>query len=155
MSLIADIADAIVAELNAAAGGFSQSFQAERHYLPLFDLEQMKDLHVTVVPKGVTVQPAGRTLLQHDYSIGRDRNQHDVQVDVAVQKRFTTGDNAELDPLLTLVEEIADFFRLRRLASVPAAVWVRTEHAPVYAPEHMEQMRQFTSVITLTYRVIR
>ena len=152
MSLIADIADTLVAELNAAsgggggagAGGFSQSFQAERHYLPLFDLEQMKDLHVTVVPKGMTIQ-----------SSGRDRNQHDVQVDVAVQKRFTTGDNAELDPLLTLVEEIADFFRLRRLASVPAAVWVRTEHAPVYAPEHMEQMRQFTSVITLTYRVIR
>ena len=144
MSLIADIADAIVAELNAAAGGFSQSFQAERHYLPLFDLEQMKDLHVTVVPKGMTIQ-----------SSGRDRNQHDVQVDIAVQKRFTIGDNAELDPLLTLVEEIADFFRLRRLASVPTAVWVRTEHSPVYAPEHMEQMRQFTSVITLTYRVIR
>jgi len=150
VSLTIDIADAIVNELNTASAGgsFSQTFEAQRHYLPVFDLAEMKDLHVTVVPKGVAIQ-----------SIGRDRNQHDVQIDVAVQKKHATqpdqSPNDELDPLMTLVEEIADFFRLRRLQDVANAVWVRTEHAPVYAPEHMEQMRQFTSVITFTFRVIK
>ena len=81
--------------------------------------------------------------------------QYDFAIDVAVQKKFETGDAAELDPLMSLVEEIADFFRLRRLAAYPDAVWVRTDNVPVYAPEHMEEYRQFTSVLTLTFRVVR
>jgi hypothetical protein len=32
---------------------------------------------------------------------------------------------------------------------------VRTENVPVYAPEHLEEYRQFTSVLTLTFRVVR
>jgi hypothetical protein len=142
MAVITDIADAVVAELNG--GGFSLPFTAARHYRPLFDLKDMQALHVTVVPKGVTIE-----------RLDRSRNQEDVQIDVAVQKKFSTGDNAELDALMALVEEIADFFRLRRLAACPAAVWVKTENVPVYAPEHMDELRQFTSVLTLTFRVAR
>jgi hypothetical protein len=56
---------------------------------------------------------------------------------------------------MALVEEIADFFRLRRLTSYPDAIWVRTDNVPVYAPEHLEEFRQFTSVLTLTFRVVR
>ena len=51
--------------------------------------------------------------------------------------------------------EIAAFFKLRPLVAFPGATWIKTEHAPVYSPEHMEQYRQFTSVITLTFRVIQ
>ena len=50
MALVTDVADAVVAELNATA--FSQPLEAKRSYLPQFDLAEMKDLHVTVVPKG-------------------------------------------------------------------------------------------------------
>jgi len=142
MAVITDIADAVVAELNA--GTFSQAFEAKRYYRPVFDLAEMKDLHVSVVPRGVTIERADRS-----------RNQHDVQIDVAVQQKFQSGDAAELDPLMALVEEIADFFRLRRLAAYPDAVWVKTENVPVYAQEHIEEFRQFTSVLTLTFRVVR
>ena len=142
-SMLAQIADAVVTELNAAT--LSQPFTAQRFYLPVFDLGEMKDLHVSVVPKGVTVQPAGRTLLQHDYSI-----------DVAVQKKAAPDDTSTIDGLMVLVEEIAAFFKLRSLTGIPGpGAWVKTEHAPVYSPEHMEQYRQFTSVITLTFRVIQ
>ena len=141
MAVIIDIADAVVTELNG--GTFSQAFTAERHYKPVFELPEMKTLHVTVVPKGVETRLATRGLLQHDY-----------QIDVAVQKKFDTGDNPELDPLMGLVEEIADSFKGRNLDSANA-VWVGTENAPVYAAEHMEQFRQFTSVLTLTFRVLR
>ncbi len=142
MSVIVNIAEAVKDELNA--GEFSQGFTAERHYAPSFELSEMAALHVTVVPKGVSINPASRGLIQHDY-----------QVDVAVQKRFDEGDNVELDPLMTLVEEIADFFRRRRLAGQPNAACVRIENFPIYAAEHMAQYRQFTSLITLTFRVMR
>jgi len=142
MAVITDVADALVAELNAAS--LSQPLTAARHYVPSFELQDMKDLHVSVVPKGVVITKSDRS-----------RNTNDIQVDVAVQKKFETGDAAEIDPLVNLVEEIADHFRLRRLDSYPAAHWIKTEHAPIYAQEHWDELRQFTSVLTLTFRVVR
>jgi len=145
MGAIVDIANAVMAELNGHT--FSRSFTAQRLYRPVFDLGEMKTLHVSVVPKGVELQGASRTLVQHDY-----------QIDVGVQKKLPTspsGDDAEIDALMALVEEIADFFRQRRLQTMPSAVWVQTQNLPIYSQEHLEQMRQFTSVLTLTFRVLR
>jgi len=141
VSTIVAIADAVVSELNA--GGFIEPFTAQRLYHPQFELTDMDTLHVTVVPQGVSIEPAGRNINQYDY-----------RIDVAVQKRFSEGDAAELDPLMQLVEAIVDYFRFKRLQT-PEAAWVKTENAPIYSPEHMEQLRQFTSVVTLTFRVIR
>ena len=60
---------------------------------------------------------------------------------------------------MTLVEELADHLRFGtlELKHPPSAkaVWIRTENAPVYAPEHVDQLRQFTSVLTVTYRIMR
>jgi hypothetical protein len=147
MPLLTDIADAVVTALNA--GDFEPSFTAARAYLPRYELAQMGTLHVTVVPKAIEI--AGGT---------RQANQYDCQVDVAVQQRLSNAGDAgaeaeQLDRLMGLAEQIADHFRLKRLADLPTAAWVRTENAPVYSPEHLEQLRQFTSVITLTFRVVR
>ena len=108
MATFTDIAEAVKDELNGH--DFSQEFEAVRLYQPLFELPEMKTLRVTVVPRGVEMQVSSRSLVQHDY-----------QVDVAVQKKFDTDEAVELDPLMALVEEIADFFRLRRLEAVPDA----------------------------------
>lgn len=142
MAVITEIADAVLQDLGAS--GFSQAFTAARDYLPVYELEDVKDLCVTVVPKGVAIQ-----------STGRNSNQHDVEIDVAVQKKLPKIDAAEIDPLLALVEEIADHFRFKRLTGYPGAVWVRTANEPVYAQEHLDQLRVFTSILTLTFRVIR
>jgi len=136
------IADAVVTALNA--GGFAQPFTAVRLYRPQFELKDMGTLHVTVVPRGLLIQMASRGIDQHDY-----------QVDVAVQKRLATEDTAEIDSLMALVEQIADRFRHKVLETDPEACWVKSENAPIYAPEHLEQLRQFTSVLTLTYRTHR
>ena len=141
MSVLVQIADAVKDELNGQA--FSLPFEAERMYRPLFELPEMKELHVTVVPAGIEMQASGRSLVQHDYAI-----------DVAVQKKFTKDGPTELDPLMGLVEEIIDFFRMRRPAGQDA-VCVRAANEPVYSQDHMEQFRQFTSVITLTFRALR
>jgi hypothetical protein len=142
VSTIIQIADAVVAQLNAAT--FSQPLTAARHYVPSFELAEMNELRVTVVPRAVVVSPLDRSRLTHD-----------AQVDVAVQKKLATGEAAEIDPLMALVEEVADHFRQRRLDSFPAAHWIRTEHKPIYAQDHWEELRQFTSVVTLTFRVAR
>ena len=141
MSMVIQVAEAVTAELNAAE--LSQTVTAERHYVPLFELPEMNELHVTVVPRGVQIENADRT-----------RALHDVQIDIAVQKKFETGDLTEIDPLLALVEEIAEWFRLHRLASFPNARWIKTEHKPLYAQDHWEEFRQFTSVLVLTFRVV-
>lgn len=145
MSLISAIADAVVAELNgAAAGTFVQAFTAARHYRPQFDLAELKTLRVSVVPKGIAIT-----------GLMRSANQHDVSVDVAVQKKVNPTDSAELDGLMTLVEQIADYLRLRRLTALPTALWTKTDNVPVYSPEHLETKQVFTSVLTLTFRVVR
>jgi hypothetical protein len=39
------------------------------------------------------------------------------------------------------------------LVGQPSVRWTQTEHPAIYAAEHLEQMRQFTAVLTVTYRV--
>jgi len=143
VSIVADIADAVVAALNGQA--FTLAFTAERRLLPVFDLAEAGDeVRVTVVPRSVTV--AGGT---------RTENVFDVAVDVGVQRRINVEDTAQGDALLDLVEQIGDALRLKRLPGYPEAAWLSLEHEPVLAAEHLERLRVFTSVLTVTYRVRR
>ena len=142
MTTVLQVADSVTAQLNAAE--FDFEFVAERMYVPNFDLEDMKELRVTVVPRDVELFP-------HD----RAHNKYHCRVDVAVQKKFSKGTNEEIDPLVDLVEKIADEFRLKRLDSFQAARCVKAEHGVLYSSEHWEQLRQFTSLLTLTFELAR
>jgi len=140
MSTIIAIADAVTASLNA--GSFGLPFTAERLYQPAFELADLADLKVSVVPKGVTIGTASR-----------DGSYFDCAVDVGIQKKI--ADDAEIDGLVDLAEEIADHLRMKRLDDVPEAVWLSIEHEPVVAAEHLERQRALTSILTVTYRVRR
>ena len=136
MTTSAEIATALVDDLNAAL--FSLPVTAVRAYLPLYDLGEMDTLHVTVVIGGRTVTPATRRQLQIDH-----------RLDIAVQQRLAVEVPQACDPLLGLVAEIADHLAGRSLVS---AVWVKTEHEPLVDPTHLHELRQFTSLIAVTYR---
>ncbi len=138
---IVQIADAVVAELNAAA--FSLGFTAERHYLPKFELSELTTLRVSVVPREIA-----------STSLDRNRDSFDYLIDVAVQKKVDPSVE-NLDALMALVEEIADHFRSEPLVGLPQARCTEVKNAPVYALEHLDEFRQFTSVLTLTFRVWR
>jgi hypothetical protein len=140
--MIIQIADALVAELNA--GTFSQTFTAERAYVPRFNLEEMAELRVTVVPKGVEITGGTRAKSVHDY-----------RIDIGVQKKLDSDDLAGVDALMAFVEEIADYLRFRRLEGAPEAHWLGIENGPIYVTGHLHEMRLFTSVLTVTYRVMR
>lgn len=146
MAEIISIADAVVSALNSEAfqAELDEEFEAVRKYLPRFDLKDMATLHVTVAPKAIETETASR-----------DKAVYDYKIDVGVQKRYEKEDAETIDPLVSLVEQIADLFRLKKLEEYAAAMWIKTEHPAVYHPEHMEQFHQFTSVITFTFRVIR
>ena len=142
MAIVTDIADAVVTEL--AGGAFSQPVSAVRRVLPEYELADMKDLRVTVVPAAMEISGASRSL-----------SQHDVRVDVGIQKKLGKNLDTEVALLLGLVDEIAEFLKRRPLQTAPWAVWVRTLNEPVYAPDHLAEKRLFTSVLTLTYRVLK
>ena len=144
MARIIDIADAVAAELNAApAGTFTPAFTAVRRVLPMFELAELAQLRVTVVPRGVEIGGAMR--------LG---NQFDFQIDIGVQRKLGTDLDTEVATLCGLVEAIAAYLRRRPLTGMPHAAWVRTQNDPVYAPDHLAQQRAFTSVLTITYRSV-
>ena len=135
-SLPIAVADAVVAELVAA------DFAAQRHYRPQFELAELKNLRISVVPRGITIT-----------SLGRNLNQHDITVDVAVQKKVDASDTQALDELMNMVQRIADLLRLKRLSAMPAAAWSKTENAPIWSSAHLESKGVFTSVLSITFRV--
>ena len=141
------IADAMVAVLNDAT--LSQPVTAVRHYLPEFDLKEMDELHVSVVPAELDEEIADRS---------RDRAEYKIHV--AVQKRVSKQeppglDTAAIDGLMRLVEEIDDLFRHKPLAGYENAHWVKTENKPIYDPKHLKEHGQFTSLLAFTYQVVR
>ncbi|MCC6910375.1 MAG: hypothetical protein IT430_20765 [Phycisphaerales bacterium] len=140
MSTLTALADAVTESLNGAS--FSMPFTAERLHQPSFNLAGLATLRVSVVPKSETIATASRA-----------NSFFDCAVDVGVQKKV--ADDTEIDVLLDLVEEIADHLRLKRLDEYPSAAWLSIEHDPVVAAEHLDQNRQLTSVLTVTYRVKR
>lgn len=149
MSTTIQMADAVVTAMNSWR--FSQEFEAQRLYVPTFKLEDMGTLHVLVVPAEVSADPETR-----------DSDQEEHQIQVCVAKRLAKDwqggiPNALIDPLVTLAQEIRVFFRRMRLpgSGGDGGVCVKTEHRPIYDPNHLREYGQLTSLLTLTFRVVK
>ena len=140
---ILDIADAVVTQINATTWSQTLTVPAQRLYQPIFQVSDLTTLRVSVVPKGL----ASKTL-------DRSRDTFEYQIDVAVQKKTDMSLGAH-DALMGLVEEIADHFRTTPLAALPSARCTEVKNDPIYSPLHLEQLRAFTSLITLTFTVWR
>jgi len=139
------VADAVVAELNA--GTFSESVSAVRSFLPEYDLKDLKDLRVTVLPAGDDLS-----------SESRGANRRLVRVEIGIQKRLPTGEEAEaeeMQALLLLLEEIKAYLAGRTLGGQPAARWLATENSPIYDPETVQEHRSFLSVLRVSYLAIQ
>jgi hypothetical protein len=80
------------------------------------------------------------------------------ELDVGIQKLVGTGTitNEELneacDPLLNLAEEIASLFVGIRYETVPPSRCSSSKNQPIYAPDHLNENRIFTSVVRLTFK---
>ncbi len=144
MGLALDIADAVAAELNAAPDGtFTPAFTAVRRVLPAFELGELAELKVSVVPKSVQISGASRAA-----------STFEIAVDIGIQRKLGSDLDAEVAELTDLVDAIADYLRRRPLSAMPGVAWASTANEPVYAPEHLADRRVFTSVLTVTYRAM-
>lgn len=141
MSRATDIADAVVAELNA--GTFSQLFTAERVYLPTYEQTELDVLRVPVLAQRITHERASR-----------EASDDEIEIQVGVMKKVTVEDLDELDSMMNLVQEVMDWMAGRVLRDYRDAVWVRSSNDPVYNASLLDSHRVFQSVLALTYRMI-
>lgn len=141
-SVAADVAAGVLAVL--AGQTFTVPIVAAMKYVPNLELREIDGVYVTVVPRSVGITSADRS-----------RVANEVSIDVAVQKKLLGVTPADVDPAMGIVQEIADFLTRRPLPTVPAAAWLRIANTPIYAPDHLQDKRLFTSILTVTYLIHR
>lgn len=130
MSEVVKIAEAVAAEL--------ADYDAELMFFPEFDLKELDDMRVAVVPAGIEYK-----------TVSRSSHEELLKVSVGVLKR---GCEDELPELLRLAEGIGLGFLNKRLVG---ASCVAVAFDPIYSPDHLRERGQFTSVIQLTFKQIR
>lgn len=143
-----DIADAVVVKLNA--GSFSKTFTAAVRDDTDLKLEDSAadSVYVDIVPGGVKIERATR-----------DARVFDCRTDIGIRCRPTTIDMTHFRDLLAFAGEIEEFLKpsdgnCRTLTTYTDAAWIASEFRALWVPRHWHEWRQFTSIISVTYRVI-
>ncbi len=142
---------AIAVQQELSAGAWSQEFVPRRVEDNTIELEDLDTLHVDVMPGEVTIEEASE-----------EASQVDVEVQIAVRKRFglddqveSTGevDQADIDALRRLTYEIASHFMHQRELTFLTAWCTAAKFNPHSSPAMLREQRQFTAIIRLTCRV--
>jgi hypothetical protein len=145
----------MVAILNNAVtyGGLSQDFTATRYYVPKQDIRDLGTVHVSVVPASIDNELFLLTRAT--------RRQYEYTIDVGIQRVITSGKvtndefNEAADPLMLLAEEISDLFNTPSLEGYETAKATKIVNNPIYDPRHADEKRVFTTVVSVTYTVVR
>lgn len=145
MAIADDIAAAIATDL--AAADLSLDFTATRDIHPLTARIDIDGVMVTCTP-----------VEERAVILDRARCEYSYDTMIAVRKRLSDTDAAAPDsalaPLRTLVDEIADRLRLGHvLDDYPTAIW--QGHRRQMNDRHIEELSQFTELLTVTHRVFR
>jgi hypothetical protein len=122
---------------NLNGSNFSQPFTASARVLPEYELSALKNLTVSVVPKSVEI-----------INLTRVASNLEIEVDLAIQKKITAEIDTDVESLLSLVTEIIDFVNRRNIGQ---ARFIKVSNDPIYSPEHLNEKRLFTSLITVSY----
>lgn len=137
MTTIVDIADSVTDFLNDQV--FGGQTVAVRRLHPIFNLEDLKGLAVSVVPRTQAISV-----------MSRDSTQHDHAIDIGVQKKLGEQPEAEIQALND--GEVQVMLDRLPFVSMPDAQWLSIVRDPLLIYEHLEQHRVFTTVLTVTYR---
>jgi hypothetical protein len=141
MSVSIDIADAVVAELNAAS--LSQSFTATREYVPSFVPSEQSGTVIYVIPGEIA-----------QIRESRDSYQEEVAIGIGIYKTVSVVDKSTVDAMVTFTEQVADLFRLSGLQGYAGATVVEVKNS-LYEPSALDQHKTYASLITLVYRLFR
>lgn len=143
-SLLADAAKAVEDLIDGLT--LERQIVLEREYAPSRDVESLgDDLIVTVSPRS-----------ESESVSTRGGNQHDLVVDVGVQAAVDPADADAIDALSAIVEVIQQSLNrmTATLSGGDRAVWIGTNKT-AFRVDHLRELRTFTSVLSVTLRVIR
>jgi len=154
-----EVADAIAEELRAHTFTLKPE-TIHRGYIQDRDLflSAASDLRLDVVVSDCTTEPASQ----------EDTIYH-CTTDIAVRKRFAAAernaddgkiDEAEIDRLILLVQEIHDYFSRssvamsgRVLSQYNEAIYEGVEFRPIYDGPTLRENQQFTGIVSVTFKV--
>jgi hypothetical protein len=155
-AVVTTVTKAVVAEL--AGASFSQAFTPERSYA---DWARPLETDAVDIEDQLFVDVVGHQTEQVTQAVTRGSEpklKYVVQVDVAVRKKYgmnlqTAGrvKIEEVDSLCLLVQEIHEWFLLKRLPEETGVVW----NAPATvllnpSRDHLKDMKQFTGIVRLS-----
>jgi hypothetical protein len=146
---VREFSQAIVDQLNGQE--WPLPFEAVRSYTPKLEVPDLDALRVIVVPGSYALEE-----LEDETGWRRE-----IGVQIGVLKRLShrvaeTGqeDNAELDPLVDFVEDLADYFEDDPYVAPQRFQLDSLQVDPVYDYESLVQQRKFLSVLHLTFMQI-
>lgn len=148
MSQVFDIADAVVTRIND--GSYTapyNSFAAAAVPIVEINLPASESLVVSVVPRGLGMEPLDRAGTRDDHTVG-----------VVVQKNVGVSggkvNKSDVNALFLLVEQIhAQLRRVNLTAGSKTARWVQSVADPLYDPGALYASQQFQSITNVTYFV--
>ena len=130
MSEVVTLAEKVVAEL--------EEYNAELSFFPEFELRDLDEMRVVVVPVGTQYK-----------TLSRSSHEELPRVQIGILKR---GSEEELPELLKFVEGLGLGFLNKKLGS---ATCICVAYNPIYSPDHLRERGQFTSVIELTFKLLK
>lgn len=136
---LTNAADAVLGRLATLSPG--QPFTAVRAYYPVRDRDQLSQLTVTVMPRGIERTLNARGLEQVDYL-----------VEIGVQKKLDgPDDDAQVASMAAVVEQVAGHVAAREyLGGAASAVEATVES--LMSEDHMTSMRVYTGVVSVRLR---
>lgn len=142
------VSQAMTDAINAASLGID--VKAERSYADWDDtLQEMDELHIDVVP-----------VMHSDCELEtRGEVKYTTLVDIGVRKRFSPETQVngklpqeDLDSLVKLTEKLHELFVMSRIDAYSAA-WSSTDSRTSYVRKHLRELRQFTGIVRVGWRV--
>jgi hypothetical protein len=148
------VAAAMTAALKAAS--FSQAIDPKRSYVD-WDGEKLKD------PSALRVDVVADSTQQKTKPATRVTSKFTIPVFIVVRKKLNQEqtnddsgdiDEAEIDALIYLCQELHLFFTLDRLPGLDSAVWEETETLALPSKKHLREIRQFTALIKVQFSTV-
>lgn len=125
-----------VVEISKSVANYLSDFEATFSTIPEFSLKQLEKRRIVVVPMNTSYKIISRGAIEEE-----------CKVSVGVLKRITDD---ELEKMISFVSYLATYL----LGSTHCgSKCVLSEYDPLYYPEHLRENRQFTSIITLTFKM--
>jgi len=137
-----ELAEAIRAHLAAGIYTITPAPAVTRGYSPIKKKEEVSDPIIIVVPRSRALELQSRT-----------SDADTIITDVAVIRAVDPEDNALLDEMSTLANEVFEWLGRVNFDALEAR-WTAQAQEPLFSPQFLVEQRVFLSVIKVTHEIV-